>query len=640
MSRQRPQRIQKNKQTKPSKPSPKQGASRTRQSPINSNPNNQKQFYLDFKNQAQKLAYGSFQQHDVLFLLGPAGVGKSHLAIAFAINEVLAKRKKKIILTRPVVEAGENLGFLPGTFEEKLNPYIMPMFDCIERCVGKDNAQREIIDNALEIAPLAYMRGRSLSVNSIIPTPYGKKSMGEIKVGDLVFGSNGQPTKVLGVYPQGILKTYRVILTDGTEVVCSGDHLWPTMTLNEKRHNKGFTIKTTDQIRETVLNKHNQKIHRMMYVSNPVEFEPRNVSVDPYLLGCLLGDGCLRNTVTISTIDLELLEECKKRLPDNNEFVFKGKCDYRVKFNGNSELKNSLIKYGLFNLKSNKKFVPENYKMNSKEVRLEVLQGLLDTDGTIGTHRSGKCRIQYTSTSKQLAEDVMFLVRSLGGHAYCRLRKFSEKDSHEYEGHTIRHVHNAYVVDIMMELCPFKLSRKAVKHVNLPKPTKMIKDVVPCGEAECVCIAVEAQDHLFLANDFIVTHNTFNDSICIFDESQNATYTQIKLFLSRFGENSKVIVTGDPNQSDLRKQDQGLMKIVDKLEDLPGIGFVHFKSSGIIRHPLIESILGRLEEDDEEKFSESNHSSEESSQKDDEYYEDDDYDDEDYDDDDDDDDWE
>ena len=280
MSRQRPQRIQKNKQPKPND---KQGTrtrnnSKSNSSSSSSNSNNQKQFYLDFKTQAQKVAYSSFQQHDVLFLLGPAGVGKSHLAIAFAINEVLAKRKKKIILTRPVVEAGESLGFLPGTFEEKLNPYVMPMFDCIERCVGKDNPQREIIDNCLEIAPLAYMRGR-----------------------------------------------------------------------------------------------------------------------------------------------------------------------------------------------------------------------------------------------------------------------------------------------------------------------------------------------------------TFNDSVCIFDESQNATQSQIKLFLSRFGENSKVIVTGDPNQSDLRKQDQGLMKIVRKLEDLSGIGFVNFQSSCIIRHPLISSILERLEENDDEKYDKKSDSHYDD-------YDDDDYDDEDYDD--------
>lgn len=89
---------------------------------------------------------------------------------------------------------------------------------------------------------------------------------------------------------------------------------------------------------------------------------------------------------------------------------------------------------------------------------------------------------------------------------------------------------------------------------------------------------------------------TFDDSVCIFDEAQNATKSQLKLFMTRFGENSKIIITGDPNQSDLRPQDQGLMHIVNKLEDLPGVGVIYFKASSIVRHPMIAAILERLEE--------------------------------------------
>lgn len=120
-----------------------------------------KSFHLEFKNIGQKMAWTTFQQHDILFLLGPAGVGKSYLATAFAINEVLARRADKIIITRPIVEAGESLGFLPGTFDEKVYPYMLPIYDCIQKLVGKDGAQREMINEALEVAPLAYMRGRT-----------------------------------------------------------------------------------------------------------------------------------------------------------------------------------------------------------------------------------------------------------------------------------------------------------------------------------------------------------------------------------------------------------------------------------------------------------------------------------------------
>lgn len=118
----------------------------------------QNRFHLEFLNDAQRDAWSSFDKHDVLFLLGPAGCGKSHLACAFAINEILAKKKEKIVLTRPIIEAGEALGFLPGTMDEKVHPYMLPMYDCISRTVGREGPQREMIDKSLELAPIAYMR--------------------------------------------------------------------------------------------------------------------------------------------------------------------------------------------------------------------------------------------------------------------------------------------------------------------------------------------------------------------------------------------------------------------------------------------------------------------------------------------------
>ena len=127
-----------------------------------SNPVRKKSYHLEFLNTSQKMAWAAYEQCDVLFLIGPAGTAKTHLAMAFAISDILSRKRKKIILTRPVVEAGgERLGFLPGTKDDKINPYVRPLNDCIERCVGEEGEDREKINHAIETDVLAFLRGRT-----------------------------------------------------------------------------------------------------------------------------------------------------------------------------------------------------------------------------------------------------------------------------------------------------------------------------------------------------------------------------------------------------------------------------------------------------------------------------------------------
>lgn len=107
------------------------------------------------------------RERDIIFSYGPAGTGKTFIAIAFALNELLNKRYNKIILTRPVVEAGENLGFLPGDYIQKINPYLIPLFDSINSIITTEINAKLMSQNLIEIAPLAYMRGRTFN-NSIV----------------------------------------------------------------------------------------------------------------------------------------------------------------------------------------------------------------------------------------------------------------------------------------------------------------------------------------------------------------------------------------------------------------------------------------------------------------------------------------
>ena len=106
---------------------------------------------------------GSILSHDVTFGLGPAGTGKTYLAVACAVDALNRQTIKRIVLTRPVLEAGEKLGFLPGDLAQKVDPYLRPLYDALYELVGFDNVRRLIDQGAIEIAPLAYMRGRTLS---------------------------------------------------------------------------------------------------------------------------------------------------------------------------------------------------------------------------------------------------------------------------------------------------------------------------------------------------------------------------------------------------------------------------------------------------------------------------------------------
>jgi phosphate starvation-inducible protein PhoH and related proteins len=105
----------------------------------------------------------AIDQHDIVFGIGPAGTGKTYLAMAQAVSYLLAKRISRIILARPAVEAGEKLGFLPGDLQEKVNPYLRPLYDALYDMLDVERAERLIERGTVEVAPIAFMRGRTLN---------------------------------------------------------------------------------------------------------------------------------------------------------------------------------------------------------------------------------------------------------------------------------------------------------------------------------------------------------------------------------------------------------------------------------------------------------------------------------------------
>ncbi|MBI1966882.1 MAG: PhoH family protein [Gemmatimonadetes bacterium] len=115
------------------------------------------------KTAGQREYLQAIAQHDIVVGIGPAGTGKTYLAVAAAVDALARKRVRRIVLARPAVEAGENLGFLPGDLQEKVDPYLRPLYDALEDMMPRDRVQKAVETRTLEIAPLAYMRGRTLS---------------------------------------------------------------------------------------------------------------------------------------------------------------------------------------------------------------------------------------------------------------------------------------------------------------------------------------------------------------------------------------------------------------------------------------------------------------------------------------------
>ncbi|HEX4563424.1 MAG TPA: PhoH family protein, partial [Solirubrobacteraceae bacterium] len=255
----------------------------------------------------QKRYVDSIRANTVTFGIGPAGTGKTFLAVALAAAALSRHEVNRIILTRPAVEAGERLGFLPGDLMAKVDPYLRPLFDALHDMLDPDKVSRHLERGVIEIAPLAFMRGRAQPVCAGVLTPSGFQAIGSLRVGDLVIGSDGRPTPVLGVFPQGRKEVVRVSAQDGASTLCCLEHLWRVWTASDRRREKpGRVVETREMIGR--LRVAHQRRYELPLMRQPVEFEPREVPMDPYALGLLLGDGCItgKTTPTFSTTDPEL----------------------------------------------------------------------------------------------------------------------------------------------------------------------------------------------------------------------------------------------------------------------------------------------------------------------------------------------
>ena len=552
----------------------------------------------------QKRYVDAIDAHTIVFGIGPAGTGKTYLAMAKAVNALQTKQVSRIILTRPAVEAGERLGFLPGTLYEKIDPYLRPLYDALHDMMDPELIPKLMSAGVIEVAPLAFMRGRAQPLFTKVLTPAGFRPIGDLRVGDFVIGSDGRETEVLGVYPQGFKEIYRVYTQDGSSTLASGDHLWSVYTHADRRRGRPARVLQTKEMLGNLRAAHQHR-YELPLLSSPVDFESRPVPLDPYALGLLLGDGCFSCTATpgFTTADPELAEALGRLIP-GIEPRRKSDIDYvlnRITTPGEvitieNPVTGAMRRLGLIGAKSNTKFVPDDYLFNTPDVRLAVLQGLFDSDGDPVPQQERTCRIQFTTVSDRLRDHVVFLVQSLGGVAYARTRPAQVRKPGLARGRDVHHRADAHILDIRLPegVAPFRLARKVAKYdaTGGGRPMRFVHRIEPAGTEEAVCIQVAAEDSLYVTEDFLLTHNTLNDAFIILDEAQNTTGEQMKMFLTRLGFGSKVVVTGDITQVDLPGgATSGLRAAMHILDGIDDIHFAELTSADVVRHRLVSEIV-------------------------------------------------
>lgn len=353
--------------------------------------------------------------------------------------------------------------------------------------------------------------GKQNPVTTPILTPTGWVPMGTLKVGDLVGTVDGTFTKVTGVFPQGIQRVYEIHFRDGTKAECGKEHLWSVSSpLRRKRARKSersmWITKTTADLIEGGLRLPDigdNRVRAKWFIPlvEPVQHPYQDLPIDPYVLGILIGDGCLVNGATSFSnpdFDSDIRENVRKRLPvgfgiteDRSPncprfFIVCGKNAHSIKW--------AISDMGL-DVHSAEKFIPHSYQFASVAQRWDLLRGLMDTDGSCKSNRA-----TFHTTSLKLADGVAQLVRSLGGVAIVRgYDRSAEEKPYEYQ------------VNIKTFECPFLTSRKSVqwKAPNRYAPIKYIQDIVDTGrDIEQVCISVAHPSHLYVMNDYVVTHNT------------------------------------------------------------------------------------------------------------------------------------
>lgn len=392
---------------------------------------------------------------------------------------------------------------------------------CVKELKCKTEKQKELVhsirNKEITICSGSAGTGKAQPKNIEIPTPVGVKKFGDLVIGDYVFDRNGKKTKIIDIFEQGVIENYKVIFTDGRVTYCNGEHLWSFY--NKK--NKKLVTKTLNEIKDKPLYRVDKRGHKEYIYQIPVncavEYDEREYIISPYVFGAFLGDGCcLNKKLTMSSSDIEIIERIfneigaysyERESTKNYNWIF------RFKETEGKGKKSIIQTYEFFKgfedfimQPSDKKHIPDIYKYGSVTQRQELLSGLFDTDGCVDV----KGRVRYSTVSKQLADDVKEICNSLG-----YIVTESKEVRNKYKNGVAYNLNIQCKLEEKLKL--FHLQRK-LNNVKIAlsenkkryqKKSIGIKSVEFVGKEDMRCILVDNDEHLYLTNDYIVTHNTF-----------------------------------------------------------------------------------------------------------------------------------
>jgi replicative DNA helicase len=401
---------------------------------------------------------------------------------------------------------------LRGTFE-----YIERLYERQEHITGIATGF-ERLDQAtagLQAADFIIIAGRpsmgkAQPLDARIKTRTGWKRMDELRLGDELASVDGRPSRVSGIYPQGLRQVYRVTFSDGRSTECCAEHLW-------RVHHRAWPEPRVLTTEEVARHLGKMRYRHRLWIDVPTGHHGHDqpLPLDPWLLGAFLGDGKLSgSSVMFSAADEQMLERVRERTGEGFALRAAGGYDCRVVRSTGAHRHGvagvvpnpikAVLRLGLWSIRSEDKFIPDIYMEASREARLDVLRGLMDTDGWV--ERGGSVR--FCSTSERLAHNVADLVRSLGG--WCSMHRrattFSDGAGVKKVGRAafVCNIHYAEPRAIVTHMSKRRRAREVPRRWRRP----VFIAIEPTRMTETQCIAVTHPSRLYLTDDYVVTHNT------------------------------------------------------------------------------------------------------------------------------------